>query len=58
MPTNKSFAPESCQQKAPSEAESGRDRVLRNKVFPVVTAGAASGVARALTSWLLDHVSL
>ncbi|MEU8048450.1 hypothetical protein [Micromonospora haikouensis] len=58
MTTNNSSSPNTCHQRARVDTESRRDRALQNKVLPVVTAGAVSGIARAVTSWLLDHVSL
>ncbi|MFC8845809.1 MULTISPECIES: hypothetical protein [unclassified Micromonospora] len=58
MTTNNLPSPNTCRQRARADTESSRDRALQNKVLPVITAGAVSGIARAVTSWLLDHVSL
>ncbi|MEU1606464.1 hypothetical protein [Micromonospora matsumotoense] len=50
--------PSTCRHDAHPEADSDHTRSLRAKIIPMLTAGIASGIARAVTAWFLDHVGL
>lgn len=50
-------SPRTCRHDAFPDADSDHTRRLRARIVPVVTAGVASGIARAVTAWLLDHLS-
>jgi hypothetical protein len=58
MPTNESSS--SHTRRRETQASVGRNpaRRLPAVVLPVVIAGAASGIAREITSWLLTHLGL
>lgn len=58
MPSDMPPPPSTCRHDAHPETDSDHTRSLRARIIPMVTAGIASGIARAVTAWFLDHLGL